>query len=49
MNFSTNKLSNILGMEIHDLDLKNIVEKSVKIELQKLVNNRDQWKKIVNI
>tara|TARA_B100000579_G_scaffold178768_1_gene145699 strand:- start:510 stop:1343 length:834 start_codon:yes stop_codon:yes gene_type:complete len=36
MNFSTNKLSNILGMEIHDLDLKNIVEKSVKIELQKL-------------
>ena len=36
MNFSTNKLSNILGMEINDLDLKYIVEKSVKIELQKL-------------
>lgn len=36
MKFSTNKLSNILGMEIHDLDLKNIVEKSVEIKLQKL-------------
>ena len=36
MKFSTNKLSNIFGIEINDLDLKNIVEKSVKIELQKL-------------
>ena len=36
MKFSTNKLSNILGMEINDIDLKNIVEKSVEIKLQKL-------------
>ena len=36
MKFSTNKLSNVLGMEINDLDLKNVVEQSVKKELQEI-------------
>ena len=36
MNFSKNKLSNILGLEIKNLNLKNVITNSIKSKLQKL-------------
>ena len=36
MILSSNKLSSILGLEIKNLDLKKVLEKSIKMKLQKL-------------
>ena len=36
MNFLTNKLSQILGLEIKNLDLKQVVKNNIKLKLQKL-------------
>ena len=36
MIFSTNKLSKILGLEIKNLDLREVVKNKIKLQLQKL-------------